>query len=349
MATSPSAVSDANAQAAPKPVPRDLRADSFASKLRLSDPLPGQWPASRSVPVSALVPVKNEERNIVDCLRRLQWASEIIVVDSQSTDDTVPLAQACGADVYQFYLSPEGWPKKRNWALSTLPWANEWVFVVDADEHVTPELAQEISAVVSGATGGAQNRKAAEAYWVNRRFMFLGKWIRHCGYYPSYNIRLFKHAVARYERIVEGAESVSGDNEIHEQVVLSHGDAGYLKGELLHYAYPDIATWFEKHDRYASWEAAAMVAGYRGELRASPFGKREERIRWLKQISRRAPMRPTLRFLYAYILRLGILDGYPGYVLCRLLGWYEFLINVKRYEDSVARSAKEPLSTSRTF
>lgn len=317
----------------PAPEPRHPRADALASKIGLDEALPGDWPPARSAPVSVLVPVKNEAENIVECLKRLQWASEIIVVDSQSTDDTVPLAQACGAEVYQFHISAEGWPKKRNWALDKLPWRNEWVFVVDADEHVTPELAREITDTVSLSLENADS--AHDAYWVNRRFMFLGRWIRHCGYYPSYNIRLFRHRLARYERIVQGVEIRSGDNEIHEQIVLSSGSVGYLQHEMLHYAYPDLSTWVSKHDRYASWEAAAMDGDYSGGLRASLFGRREERIRWLKRASRKAPFRPTLRFLYAYVLRLGFLDGYPGYVLCRLLSWYEFLSSAKRYEQRV--------------
>lgn len=324
----------------PAPEPRHPRADRAAQELAREAALAGDWPPDRSVPVSALVPVKNEASNIVACLRRLQWADEIVVVDSQSTDDTVPLAQALGAKVFQFYISAEGWPKKRNWALGALPWSNEWVLVVDADEHATPELAREVAATVAPSAAGDRS-DAREAYWINRRFMFLGRWIRHCGYYPSYNIRLFKHRIARYERIGSTTETESGDNEIHEQIVLSRGEAGYLGGELLHYAYPDLSTWIAKHDRYAAWEACAMDSDYAGELRASLFGKREERIRWLKWASRKTPMRPTLRFLYSYVLRFGFLDGYPGYALCRLLAWYEFLSTAKRYERRVKDAAAQ--------
>ena len=223
---------------------------------------PGEWPAPRSVPVSVLVPVKNEEANLPGCLARLGWASQVVVVDSQSTDATVTIAGEFGAVVEQFYLSAEGWPKKKNWALDQVDWANEWVLILDADEHMTPELAREIAAVV--ATPGGP-----DGYWVNRRFMFMGQWIRHCGYYPSWNVRLFRHRAGRYERIGNLGRTGSGDNEVHEHVVLTGGaEAAYLQHEFLHYAYPDIATWVEKHNRYSTWEAHAQLAGDRGEVKA---------------------------------------------------------------------------------
>lgn len=318
----------------PTPEPRHPEADRFAAAEQARPPLPGRWPAARSVPVSVLIPVRNEQANIVECLRRLQWADELIVVDSQSTDLTVPLAQSMGADVYQFRLSPEGWPKKRNWALENIPWRNEWVFIMDADEHATPELAAEIEDVVRGRYTPPDPAKAGsgDAYWVNRRLIFMGRWIRGCGYYPSWNIRLFKHKVGRYERIGNLGDTQSGDNEVHEHVVLSTGPAGYLQHDFLHYAYPDLSTWVEKHNRYTSWEAFAMLAKDEGQIKPSLFGGPIERRRWIKRAARRLPFRPLLRFLYGYILRRGCLDGYPGYVICRLMAWYEFM-SIAKYRE----------------
>src|SRR5438552_14330621 len=133
-----------------KPEPPDPRIESVkGAALRHAIP-PGDWPATGSVPVSVLVPAKNEEANIVACLRYVLWAKQVVVVDSQSTDRTVPLAQAMGAEVYQFRYSKEGWPKKKNWALESVPWRQEWVLIVDADEHMTPEVAKEVAAVVEG-------------------------------------------------------------------------------------------------------------------------------------------------------------------------------------------------------
>jgi glycosyltransferase involved in cell wall biosynthesis len=291
------------------------------------------------VPVSVLVPVKNEEKNIVTCLRHVAWATELIVVDSQSTDKTIPLSQAMGADVYQFEYSREGWPKKKNWALDQLPWRNEWVLILDADEYMTPELAEEIRQVVTGTYKPADPKLAGcgDGYWLNRRFMFMGRWIKGCGYYPSYNVRLFKHRLGRYERIGNLGQTGSGDNEVHEHVVLSTGEAGYLRHEFLHYAYPDLSAWIEKHNRYTTWEAHAMEARDEGAVRASPFGGPIARRRWMKRYARRLPFRPMLRFFFSYLAQRGFLDGYPGLVMCRLLSWYEFVSIAKYREMKIAR------------
>lgn len=300
----------------------------------------GVWPPPRSVPVSVLIPVRNEERNIVECLRSCQWAGEIVVVDSQSTDQTVALSQQLGATVYQFHYSPAGWPKKKNWALENIPWKHEWVLILDADERITPPLAWEIAQVV---TGTYQPRSPARAgcgdgYCINRRFMFMGRWLRGCGYYPSWNLRLFRHRLGRYERIGELGDTGSGDNEVHEHVVLASGAPGYLEHDMLHYAYPDLATWVEKHNRYTTWEAFAMAAGDQGQVRAGLFAGPIERRRWLKRLARHLPCRPTLRFLYAYLVQRGFLDGYPGYVMCRLLAWYEFM-SIAKYRELRRRAA----------
>jgi glycosyltransferase involved in cell wall biosynthesis len=294
----------------------------------------GDWPARGSVPVSVLVTSKNEQANIVSCLRRLLFANEVVLVDSQSTDQTVRLAQALGAEVYQFYMSPRGWPQKRNWALETLTWRNEWVLIVDADEHMTPELACEIEQVVNGQYRPENPRLAGcgDGYCLNRRFMFMGRWIRHCGYYPSYNLRLFKHRVGRYERIGPLGDTGSGDNEVHEHVVLSTGEPGFLQHDFLHYAYPDLGTFVEKHNRYANWEAHAMAEGFHGGRSGSLFGGSIDRRRWIKQKTQRLPFRPTLRFIYSYVLQRGFLDGYPGFILCRMLAWYE-LLSLAKYRE----------------
>lgn len=316
------------------PEPAHGEAERLVDLVAPEEQPPGAWPAVRSVKVSVLIPVKNEQRNIVDCIRQVSWADEIVVVDSHSTDLTVPLAQAMGADVYQFDYSPEGWPKKKNWALENVPWRNEWVLILDADEHMTPELTQEVVDVVNGQYQSRVARKAGcgDGYWLNRRFMFMGRWIRGCGYYPSYNVRLLRHDKGRYERIGSLGDTNSGDNEVHEHIILNDGPAGYLEGDFLHFAYPDLTTWIEKHNRYSNWEAHAMAADNKGGLRPSLFGGPIERRRWIKQAVRRLPFRPTLRFIYSYILKRGFLDGYPGYVMSRLLAWYEF-VSIAKYKE----------------
>lgn len=335
-----------------RPLPEPTHSKTAAIRDELANLAfpPGKWPAKGSIPVSVLIPVKNEQRNIVDCIRHCMWASEIVVVDSQSTDQTIPMSQALNADVYQFYYSKEGWPKKKNWALEEVPWKNEWVLILDADEFMTPELTEEVRQVVTGSYRAKDAKKAGcgDGYWLNRRFMFMGRWIRGCGYYPSWNVRLFKHKVGRYERIGTLGQTGSGDNEVHEHVVLSTGPAGYLEHEFLHYAYPDLTAWIEKHNRYTTWEAHAMKAGDKGAVQASLFGGPIERRRWLKRFARGLPFRPTLRFLFSYFIQLGIRDGYPGYVMCRLLSWYEFVSLAKFYEMDAQQSDAARRDASKT-
>ena len=309
---------------------------------------PGVWPAIGSVPVSVLIPVKNEAFNLPDCLRHCAWAAEVAVIDSGSDDDTEAIAQAMGADVYRFDYrrdAPGGWPKKKNWALENVPWAHEWVVIFDADEYATPELAAEIEGVVTGRATPPRNG-CGDGYWINRKLIFLGGWIRRCGYYPSWNVRLFKHAVGRYERLSDTGDTGSGDNEVHEHVILTTGEPGWLENDFLHHAYRSIADWVEKHNRYSSWEAkvqlleeqgradAAAGSGHSSAAHVEPalFGTRVQRRRWLKKASLRVPFRPTLRFLYHYVVAGGFLDGRRGYTLCRLMGVYEFLSVAKHAE-----------------
>lgn len=295
---------------------------------------PGDWPAAGSVPVSVLVPVRNEEANVRECLQRLAWAGQVAVVDSHSTDRTVPLAQACGAEVYRFDYPAAGWPKKKNWSLDHLPWRHDWVLVIDADERVTPELAHEIAAVVRAP--------AADGYFLKRRFLFMGRWIRYCGYYPVWSLRLFRRGMGRYERIGDLGDTDSGDNEIHEHVVLASRLTGFLKNDLVHFAYPDLSTWVEKHNRYSNWEAHAMLAGYKGGVTPALFGDPVARRRWLKSRSRWMPGRPLFRFLYSYLFQGGFLDGTAGYYLCWMLAWYEFLSVAKYRELKRSRSREGP-------
>src|SRR5690348_370626 len=160
--------------------------------------------------LSVLVPTLNEQRNIVACLESVAWADDVVVVDSGSQDGTRELARRCGARVLDFQWNGRP-PRKKNWALEHVAWKNEWLLILDADERVTPALAAEIKRVLI--------QPQANGYFINRRFMFLGRWIRHCGYFPSWNLRLFRHRQGRYENLGAGGTS-SGDNEIHEHLLL---------------------------------------------------------------------------------------------------------------------------------
>ena len=276
-------------------------------------------------PLSVLVPVKNEAANLCDCLASVSFAREIVVVDSESTDGTQAIADAAGARVVQFVWTGK-LPRKKNWALKNIPWQHEWVLIIDADERITPELEREIRQAIL--------RDDVDGFYLNRRFWFLDGWINHCGYFPSWNLRLFRHRLGRYEQIEIGNDIPSGDNEVHEHVLLN-GRVEHLPTFMEHYAFPDIATFVKKHDRYSSWEVAAAANLYNAcetSLRATPFGTALERKRWLRKLAMAAPFRPALRFLYHYVWKQGFRDGYRGWILCRLLARYERMIVSKERE-----------------
>jgi glycosyltransferase involved in cell wall biosynthesis len=284
----------------------------------------------RQIPVSILIPIRNEEANLPRCLESVRWADEIIVVDSQSTDGSAAVARRYGAEVVQFRFNGV-WPKKKNWALENLPFRHEWVLILDADEVMPPEAAVEIDRVVT--TDGEGNA----GFWINRRFMFMGRWLRHA-YYPNWNLRLFKHRLGRYERLVQGATQ-SGDNEVHEHIIV-HGTTGRLRCEMDHYAFASIDVFVEKHNRYSNWEARLEVEnGLGGPRSAAPQSVPVRIRRMLKRFARRLPFRPTLRFLYVYVLQAGFLDGREGYLFARLHAFYEFLAVAKAVELRKQRSA----------
>jgi glycosyltransferase involved in cell wall biosynthesis len=279
-------------------------------------------PATDRVPVSVIIPTLNEAKNLPSCLEHLQWASEIVVVDSGSTDDTQQIAERHGATVINFKWNGQ-WPKKKNWALRHAPLAHEWVLIVDADEWITPELADEIRAAIRS--------EHYVGYYINRKFIFLGGWIKHCGYYPSWNLRLIKRGMGEYEQLTGVGDTGSGDNEVHEHVA-ARGPVGYLRSDMLHFAFPTIHTFMEKHNRYSNWEAAVQYRGMGTPSAAVVSNVELSRRRKLKNLSRFLPFRPTLRFLYSYLWKGGFLDGKPGYVFCRLLAMYEYLSVAKYYE-----------------
>ena len=142
------------------------------------------------------------------------------------------------------------WPKKKNWALRNIDFRNEWILIVDADEWIMPDLASEIAGLVRS--------HERPGYYINRKFIFMGRLIRHCGYYPSWNLRLIRPGHGEYERLTQVGDTGSGDNEVHEHIVLD-GPAGYLKAEMLHFAFPTVRSFIDKHNRYSGWEAAVQL------------------------------------------------------------------------------------------
>ncbi|MBE8992824.1 glycosyltransferase family 2 protein [Microcystis aeruginosa] len=282
---------------------------------------------SEKIPVSVLIPAKNEESNLPACLESVARADEVFVVDSQSSDHSIEISTNYGANVVQFYFNGR-WPKKKNWSLDNLPFRNEWVLIVDCDERITPELWDEIATVIQDPN--------YNGYYLNRRVFFLGQWIRYGGKYPDWNLRLFKHKSGRYENLNTEDIPNTGDNEVHEHVILD-GKVGYLKNDMLHIDFRDIYHWLERHNRYSNWEARVyynILTGNdeSGTIGAHLFGDAVQRKRFLKKIWVKLPFKPLLRFILFYFIRLGFLDGKAGYIYGRLLSQYEYQIGVKLYE-----------------
>lgn len=208
------------------------------------------------LPISVLIPAKNEEANLPKCLASVAPADEIFVVDSQSSDRSVEIAEGYGAKVVQFYFNDqpkENKQKKKNWSLDNLPFRHEWVLIVDCDERITPALWDEIAIAIQNPD--------YDGYYINRRVYFLGKWIRHGGKYPDWNLRLFKYKKGHYETLDTEAIPNTGDNEVHEHVIARNNIAkedwriGYLKHDMDHIDFKNIYHWLDRHNRYSNWEA----------------------------------------------------------------------------------------------
>jgi len=277
-----------------------------------------------NAPVSVLVPTLDEELNLPECLQSVAWADEVFVVDSLSHDRTVEIVRAHGATVVQHAF--ESYSRQKNWALETLPFRNEWVLIVDADERVTPELRCEIERELAAPR--------FDGYYLNRRFIFLGRWIRHAGWYPSWNLRLFRHARGRYD-----------DRDVHEHVVL-RGTAGYLRSDLLHLDRRGLEAFIARHNRYSTLEAAARFkaerdAPGRAKLPVSLLASPVQRKRYLRErVWPHVPARPVALFVYMYVARRGFLDGRAGLALCVFHAFQEFMVGLKLAELRRLQSTK---------
>jgi glycosyltransferase involved in cell wall biosynthesis len=280
------------------------------------------------LPVSVIVPVRNEARNLPRCLESLAGVGEIYVIDSQSTDDTVAIAQSRGAKVVQFHYAG-GWPKKRQWAMDTLPLVHDWVLLVDADEALTPELAAEIRQAIQNPD--------FDGYYIALQMYFLGRVLRHGGA-SFYKLSLFRNRRGRFECRLKDQDTSMADMEVHEHVVVE-GKTGKLRNSLIHHNVESLSRYIQKHDEYSNWEARVWLegeAGY-GNLPPSLFGTQAQRRRWLKKKFLGVPGSPVLFFLYRYVFRLGLLDGTPGLIYCGLQGAQLFNVKAKIYELSAKK------------
>jgi len=285
--------------------------------------------ARQVLPVSVIVPVRNEARNLPCCLESLAGFGEVYVIDSESTDETVAIAQSCGAKVIQFHYAG-GWPKKRQWAMDTLPLAYDWILLLDADEVLTPELVEEIRRAV-------QNPEV-NGYSIRLQMYFLGRVLRYCDA-SFWKLSLFRKGRGRFECRLKDQDSSMADIEIHEHVVVD-GPTAELRNALVHHNVDSLSRYILKHNEYSNWEARVLLRpeGDPEEVSADLFGAQAQRRRWLKRNLYRLPGSPVLLFLYRYVFRLGFLDGVPGLIYCVFQAVQMFHSKAKIYELRIGRN-----------
>jgi glycosyltransferase involved in cell wall biosynthesis len=233
----------------------------------------------RRATLSVAIVTLNEEVNLPRTLDSVVWADEIVVVDSGSTDATSAIAQSYGA---RFLIEPwRGFAAQKNFALSLC--TSEWVLSLDADEAISQELAASIQRAIAGPPSHT-------AYTLPRRNFFLGRWIRHGGYYPDAKLRLFPRAQGTFQ-----------ETPVHETAVFA-GSVTRLEGDLLHDAYPTLTSYLDHMQRYST--LGAGIAIQRGRTGRGV-------IRFLNGVL----LNPLATFFYNYILRGGFLDGREGLLL----------------------------------
>ena len=246
--------------------------------------------------ITATVITLNEEHNIAEALQSLSWADEIIVVDSESTDRTVELARRSTDRVF---IRPwPGYSAQKNFAADEA--ANDWIFSLDADERVSPELADQIKKLKLGIPGPA-------AFAMPRLTSYLGRWIKHSGWHPDYKVRLYDRKRASWQ----------GDY-VHEALEVD-GQVERIKGNILHYTVRDASEHHLRMDRYTTLAAMQMVSRGKHVSVASLL------------------LSPAVVFLRSYILKLGFLDGTPGLAIARFAAHYEFLKHLKVWEQQRSR------------
>jgi glycosyltransferase involved in cell wall biosynthesis len=275
-----------------------------------------------SLPVTVIIPTRNEAGNLPRCLQALRDVGEVYVIDSQSTDDTVEIARSRGAHVVQFHYQG-GWPKKRQWAMDTLPLAYDWILLLDADEVLTPKLAEEIRS--------ATQNPVINGYSMLLRTQFLGRVLRF-GDVGLWKLSLFRRGKGHYECRLKDQDASMADMEVHEHVVVE-GATAKLRNSLIHHNVDSLSRYIQKHDEYSTWECRVLLErGGNDELPPSLFGTQAQRRRWLKRKLFAAPGSPVLLFLYRYILRFGFLDGVPGLIYCGFQAVQMFHTKAKIYE-----------------
>lgn len=286
--------------------------------------------------ISVLIPVFNEEKNIRRCLEALKnWAEEIIVVDSQSTDSTIEIAESFGAKVIQFHYKG-GWPKKRQWALDTYDFRNDWILLLDADEIVTQELKLEVEKSL--------NISYLNGFYIRLELVFLGRRLKHGGF-DFYKLNLFRKGKGTFEKRIDNQTMEMSDIEVHEHVKIQ-GTTKYLKHAIEHHNVNNIFRYIQKHNEYSTWEAEIMHKIKHGLLGRNEIppkligGSQTQKRRWFKNKLFFLPGFSIITFFYHYILRLGFLDGIPGLIYCGFKGIQRFHAKAKLKELQIELSSQ---------
>lgn len=267
--------------------------------------------------VSILILTKNEQQDLPGCLASVAWSDDVHVLDSQSTDSTVAIAESAGAKV--FVRAFDGYASQRNYGLK-LPFKHQWVLILDADERVPKALANEIGEYVTGTAEGVGAAR------MRRRDIWWGRWLKHAQISPFY-VRLVKVGRAHYER------------EINEVLVVD-GDIKDLKEPFDHYPFSKgLDHWIAKHNVYSHMEAEVIAAGkvISPSWKTAFFGRDfNERRGHQKALFYRMPARPLIKFLYMLLVRGAFLDGKAGVRYSTLQAIYEYMIvlKVKEIEHS---------------
>lgn len=244
--------------------------------------------------LSVTIITLNEEANIRRTLESVKWADEIIVLDSGSTDRTVSICREFTDKViHQDWL---GFGKQKNAAIDRA--IGDWVLSLDADEPIEPELAAEIREIMDSPG-------AYDGYRVPRKTFFLGAWIRHGGWYPDYNLRLFRKGKGRFE-----------ERLVHEAIKVD-GAVGNTVHAIMHHAYPDLSSYLASINKYSSLAVDVMA---------------EKGIPGRKTSALNILLRPVLTFILKYLFRLGFLDGKRGLILNLFHSWYVFAKYAKAWE-----------------
>jgi len=278
----------------------------------------------------------NEELDIAACIESAMVSDDIIVVDSVSRDRTVEIANRYPVRVVEHAFESHG--KQRTWMLENISPKYDWVYILEADERMTPELFAE-------CVEATKNTDNLIGYYAAERVMFMGAWIRHSTQYPRYQLRLFRHGKVWFT------------DYGHTEREVCDGNTSFLKETYPHYTSgKGLSRWIDKHNRYSTDEAKETLHQLqKGNINWNDlfFGKTEvERRRALKNLSLRVPGRPIVRFLYMYFILRGCLDGRAGFTWCTLQAFYEYLILLKVWEmkhittPSIKTVTSEQLSVS---